>query len=67
MNVDDLYEEVLPYLSDPKTIKEFLDGHKENSIEGLVVAVNDLMAKSDTPLKTDLRILLNRMEKYRPR
>jgi hypothetical protein len=28
MNYEKIYEKILPYLSDPKSIKEFLDEHK---------------------------------------
>jgi hypothetical protein len=65
MNIDEVYEKILPYLSDPKSIKEFLDEHKGSNVEGLIEEINRLIEKSDVPLKTDLRILLNALEKTR--
>jgi hypothetical protein len=65
MNYEKIYEKILPYLSDPKSIKEFLDEHKGSNGEGLIEEINRLIEKSDVPLKTDLRILLNALEKTR--
>ena len=59
MSYDEIYEEISPYLSDPKGIREFLDKHKECSVDELIEKINELMADSNTPLRTDLRILLN--------
>lgn len=63
MGTDEIYDEILPYLSDPKSIKEFLDTHKESSVEEMIEDINKLMEESDVPLKTDLRILLNALLK----
>ena len=63
MSIDEAYEEVQPYLSDPKGIKEILDRHKAGNINELIEEINKLMAESDIPLKTDLRILLNALLK----
>jgi len=64
MSYDDVYEKVLPYLSDPKKVKEFLDKHRESSVDELVGKINQLMTESDTSLKTDFRILLNALSKH---
>lgn len=63
MSYDKIYEEILPYLSDPKSIKDFLDSHMESSVEEMIEEINKLMAESVVPLKTDLRILLNALLK----
>lgn len=64
MSFDDVYEKILPYLSDPQGIRKFLDGHKGRSIDELVEEINKLMVKANAPLKTDFRILLNALLKH---
>jgi hypothetical protein len=63
MNIEEVYEdvieEILPYLSDPGSIREFLNSHRENSIEMVIEDINNLLVEADVPFKTDLRILLN--------
>ena len=59
MDIEKVYEEVLPYLSDPKAIKEFLDMNKEGSEEDIVDVIEETLPISEGSLKTDLRILLN--------
>ena len=63
MSIEEVYEKILPYLSDPKSIKEFLDENKESSVEELIEKINRLIVESSVPLKTDLRILLNALQK----
>ena len=63
MNVEEVYEEVLPYLSDPREIKEFLERHKESSLEDIIQHIREKMGDSEVGLKTDFRILLNALEK----
>ena len=63
MSIEEVYEKILPYLSDPKSIKEFLDENKESSIGELIEKINRLIVESSVPLKTDLRILLNALQK----
>lgn len=60
---DEIYEKILPYLSEPKSIKEFLDGHKDSSVEEMIQEIDKLMGETGIPLKTDLRILLNALLK----
>ncbi len=63
MNIDELYEKVLPYLSNPKAIRDFLDTHKESSEEELIKEIYSQISESETLLKTDLRILLNALSR----
>ncbi|UCG68783.1 MAG: hypothetical protein JSV09_13425 [Thermoplasmata archaeon] len=63
MNIDEIFEEILPYLSDPNGIKEFLKAHEESSIDGVIEDINKLLPEADVPFKTDLRILLNALLK----
>ena len=63
MNIDELYEKVLPYLSDPKAIRDFLEAHKEKSDGDLIKEINRHLSESEALLKTDLRILLNALSK----
>ncbi len=64
MNLEELFEEILPYLSDPQTIREFLNLHKKSNREELIEAIDKQIAESDVSLKTDLRILLNAISKH---
>jgi hypothetical protein len=59
-----IYEEILPYLSDPHSIRDLLDEHKDASVDSLIADVNKTMATSEAFMKTDLRILLNALEKH---
>ena len=59
MNLNEIFEEIAPYLSDSKSIREFLDERKEKHVDELIEDINKLMTESDIPLKTDLKILLN--------
>jgi hypothetical protein len=63
MNIDELYEKVLPYLSNPKAIRDFLDTYKESSNEDLIKEINRQLSETEALLKTDLRILLNALSK----
>ena len=60
---DEIYEKILPYLSEPKSIKEFLDRHKDSSVEEMIQEIDKLMGETGIPLKTDLKILLNALQK----
>ena len=60
---DEIYEKILPYLSEPKSIKEFLDKHRDSSVEDMIHEINKLMGETGIPLQTDLRILLNALLK----
>jgi hypothetical protein len=59
MGIKEVYEEVLPYLSDPKTVWEFLEENKEGSREEIIRVIEMNITDSEGTLKTDLRILLN--------
>lgn len=63
MNLEEVYEGVLPYLSNPNEVKEFLDGLKERSLEEVIMAIDQRMGETGGGLKTDMRILLNELEK----
>lgn len=65
MNLEEVYEEVLPYLSNPKEVKDFLDEHKEHGLEEIIKDINKKSGEMETSLKTDFRILLNALEKPR--
>jgi hypothetical protein len=60
-----VYEDVLPYLSDPKTIKDFIEEHKEKSYDELILEINKIITDSQEPYKTDLRIFLNALLKHK--
>ncbi len=60
---DEIYEKILPYLSEPKSIKEFLDRHKDSTAEEMIQEINKLLGETCIPLQTDLRILLNALLK----
>lgn len=64
MGYDEVYEEIRPYLSDPEGIREFLNGHNKRTLDELIEDINKLMAHTDTPLKTDYRILLNALLRH---
>lgn len=63
MNLEEVYEEVLPYLSNPKEVKDFLDGHNDHSFEEIIKDINQKIGGMEAGLKTDFRILLNALEK----
>jgi hypothetical protein len=63
MTLEEVYEEVLPYLSNPNDIKDFLEGHKESSIEEVIRDISGKIGDMEAGLKTDFRILLNALEK----
>ena len=63
MNPEEVYEEVLPYLSNPKKIKDFLDGHKDHALEDVIKDINEKIGRMEPGLRTDFRILLNALEK----
>jgi hypothetical protein len=64
MNLNEIFEEIAPYLSDSKSIKELLDKHKERDVDELIEEINKLISESDMFLKTDLRILLTALLKH---
>jgi len=63
MNLEEIYQEVLPYLSNPKEVEDFLDSHKESSPEEIIKDINQKIGGMEASLKTDFRILLNALEK----
>jgi hypothetical protein len=63
MNLDEIYESILPYLSDPKCVKEFLDGLKDKEEKELIEEINCKISESTSSFKTDLKILLNALQK----
>ena len=63
MSLEEVYEEVLPYLSNPKEVKDFLDEHKESRLEDVIKDINGKIGGMETSLKTDFRILINALEK----
>jgi hypothetical protein len=63
INIDEVYEEILPYLADPKSMKQFLDKNTGRSGEELIAEVSRLMEEADVPQETDFRILLNALMK----
>ncbi len=63
MNFEEVYEEILPYLSNPKEVKDFLDGHQESSLEDIIKDINVKIGGMEASLKTDFRILLNAIGK----
>lgn len=64
MNLEEVYEEVLPYLSNPNEVKDFLDEYKESSLEEVIMHINKKIGGMEASLKTDFRILLNALEKH---
>ena len=63
MNLEEVYEEVLPYLSNPKEVKDFLEEHKGHGLEEIIRDLNAKIGEMEASLKTDFRILLNALEK----
>ena len=63
MDLQQVYEEVLPYLSNPRAVEDFLDGHKESNLEEIIKDINQKIGGMESSLKTDFRILLNALEK----
>lgn len=65
MDINEIYEEILPYLSDPKSLSEFLEKHKEKSLNELVAELENTNSEIDLAHQTDLRILLNTIYKHK--
>ncbi len=63
MKIDEIYDKVLPYLSDPKAIKDFLEIHRKSDIKDLIKKIEEMMSETTPLQKTDLRILLNALSK----
>jgi hypothetical protein len=63
MDIKEVYEEVLPYLSDPKAIWEFLELNKDGTLSEIIMVIEETLPGSESSLKTDLRILLNAISK----
>ncbi len=59
MELTDVFEGIRPYLSDPKAILDFIEEHKDNSIDELIQNINDSIHAAQGSQKTDFRILLN--------
>ena len=65
MDQDEIYRSILPYLSKPKEIEEFLEKHRGKPLEDIIHAVNEAVEGSKTPLSTDYKILLNALLKLK--
>jgi hypothetical protein len=65
VDINEIYEEILPYLSDPKSLNEFLEKHKEKSLDDLVTELENRVSQTDSAHQTDLRILLNTLYKHK--
>ena len=63
MEIKEVYDEILPYLSDPKVVWEFLEKNKGGSREEIIWVIELNLPSSEGSLKTDLRILLNALMK----
>lgn len=63
MDLEEVYEEVLPYLTNPREIKDFLNERNELALEYIIKDINEKIAGVEPGLKTDFRILLNALEK----
>jgi hypothetical protein len=63
MEIKEIYDEILPYLSDPRTIWEFMEKNREGSREEIITVIEMNLPSSEGSLKTDLRILLNALMK----
>ena len=66
INLEDLYSNVMPYLSDPIRIKEFFDGLESTELDrdGLVKAVEVQLQIAEGTLRTDFRIILNTINQF---
>ena len=61
INLETLYSNAAPYLSDPVSIKLFIDGFTENDVDKdeLIDKLENKIKATEGPLHTDFRILLN--------
>ena len=66
VNLEDLYSNVMPYLSDPIRVKEFLDGLEGTEIDRdeLVKAIEGQLEIAESTLRTDFRIILNTINQF---
>jgi hypothetical protein len=66
IDLEELYSKVMPYISDPLIIKEFLDDFNHNEIEKkeLVEAVEKRLIDSQGTIRTDFRIILNTINQF---
>jgi hypothetical protein len=65
MDINEIYEEILPYLADPKFVNEFLEKQNDKDINELIAEVENAISESESTHQTDFRILLNKLYKYR--
>ena len=65
MDINLVFEEVLPYISDPIAIKEFIENNHGKDVNELMDEINRILPESEGALKTDLRILLNALLKFK--
>jgi hypothetical protein len=65
MDINEIYEEILPYLADPKSLNEFLEKHKDKSVDQLITELENINSETDPAHQTDLRILLNTLYKHK--
>ena len=62
LNLDIIYENILPYLEKPEFIKQFIIKHSNILREKLIKLIECEIENSDQIKKTDLRILLNAIQ-----
>ncbi len=61
--IDKVFEDVAPYISNIKEIREFVEEHRDAGEEELIEILNEKIENSQGTLKTDYRILLNEVSK----
>ncbi len=66
INLEDLYSNVMPYLSDPIAIKMLLDSFNQKEIdkEELIDKIETKIKASEGTLQTDFRIILNTINQF---
>ena len=66
VNFKELYSRIMPYLSDPASIKAFLESFESDEVEAkkLIHRTEAAMKESKGALRTDFRIILNTINQY---
>jgi hypothetical protein len=66
INLDELYSNVMPYLSDPITIKMYLDSFNQQELDKdeLIDKIETKIKASEGTLQTDFRIILNTINQF---
>ena len=62
MDIESIYSQVAPYISNGAAIRSFLESNKGKSREELTRTLETLVETSIGPLKTDYKIILNLLE-----